>query len=95
MFSEDSPSSQRRDRGRQGSAIPQPESPRRLSPAVFQPPRDSIESNRSEDGLQGDNVAGKVRTNKSRAEDAAARQASAETAEAQRIQRNEHNDVVE
>lgn len=96
MFSEDPPSSQRLgDRGRQGSAMLQPESPRRLSPSVFQPPRDSMESNRSDDGLQGDNIVEKVHTSRLRVEDAAARQASAEAAEAQRIQLNEHNDIVE
>ena len=96
MFSEDSPAIQRAgDRGRQGSAVPQPEPPRRLSPAVFQPPRDSVESKRSEDGSRQDYATEKSRSTKLSAEDAAARQASAEAAEAQRIQRNEHANVVE
>ncbi|KAL8795254.1 MAG: hypothetical protein Q9195_002265 [Heterodermia aff. obscurata] len=96
MFSEDSSATQRvGDRGRQGSAVPQPESPRRLSPAVFQPPRDSVESKRSEDGSRQDHTAEKSHSSRMSAEDAAARQASAEAAEAQRIQRNEHADIVE
>ena len=72
----------------QVSSLP-PETPRRLSPAVFQPPRNSQEGGRpSEDSRP-------VRTPGLSAEDAAARQASAEAAEAQRIQRAEHKDVVE
>ena len=65
-----------------------PETPRRLSPAVFQPPRSSNESKTSGEELQ-------IRSPQFSAEDAAARQASAEVAEAYRIQRAEHNDVVE
>lgn len=97
MFSEDSSATQRAvDRGRQVSAAMPPEPPRRLSPAVFQPPRDSVESSSSEDGARQDSVAVKNNpANRLSAEDAAARQASAEAAEAQRIQRNEHADVVE
>ncbi|MCJ1403581.1 hypothetical protein MMC11_006804 [Xylographa trunciseda] len=65
-----------------------PETPRRLSPAIFQPPRRSNDLGRSTDEPQ-------VRTPRMSAADAAARQASAEAAEAHRIQRAEHNDVVE
>ena len=65
-----------------------PETPRRLSPAVFQPPRGSNDLRRSTDEPR-------ARTPRMNAEDAAARQASAEAAEAQRIRRAEHNDVVE
>ena len=96
MFSEDPPNSQRLgDRGRQGSAMLHAEPPRRLSPAVFQPPRRSMDSTRSEDGLPGDTVIDKGTTGQLRIEDAAARQASAEVAEAQRIQLSEHSNVVE
>ena len=64
-----------------------PDTPRRLSPAVFQPPRGSNDLRRSTDEPR-------VRTPRMSAEDAAARQASAEAAEAHRIQRVEHDDVV-
>ena len=66
-----------------------PETPRRLSPAVFQPPRISTEGDRSYD------EAHHARTQRLSAEDAAARQASAEAAEAHRIQKAEHQDIVE
>ncbi|MCJ1386368.1 hypothetical protein MMC17_009494 [Xylographa soralifera] len=65
-----------------------PDTPRRLSPAVFQPPRDSNDLRRSTDEPR-------ARTSWMSAEDAAARQASAEAAEAHRIQRAEHDNVVE
>ena len=67
-----------------------PETPRRLSPAVFQPPRNSSDGRNSHAAI--------LRTTQiptHTAEDAAARQASAEAIEAQRIQRAEHQDVVE
>ena len=64
-------------------------SPRRLSPAVFQPPRNSGEVDETEDLTQT------LRSAKLGAQDAAARQASAELAEAQRIHRAEHKDVAE
>ena len=96
MFSEDPPGIQRPgDSSRQGPMISETEPPRRLSPAVFQPPRDSMESNRSEDNVRNDKIIEKSHVNKVNNEDAAVRQASAEAAEAQRIQRNEHNNVVE
>jgi hypothetical protein len=66
-----------------------PETPRRLSPAVFQPPRSSSELRHSSEESRT------PRTPRFSAEDAAARQASAEAAEAHRIQRAEHNNVVE
>ena len=69
--------------------------PQRLSPAVFQPPRDSDEAGRSIEDSNSREETKQTLLRKSSAEDAAARQASAETAEAQRIQRAEHNDVVE
>lgn len=66
-----------------------PETPRRLSPAVFQPPRINNEGDRSYDEPY------RAQTPRLSAEDAAARQASAEAAEAHRIQNAEHQDVVE
>ena len=66
-----------------------PETPRRLSPALFQPPQ------ASEDGRPSDEEARSSRSPRIHIEDAAARQASAEAAEADRIQRAEHQDVVE
>ena len=96
MFSDDPSTAQRLgERGRQGSITLQSETPRRLSPAVFQPPRNSMDSNRSEDSPHEDNVVGKDHTYRPSDEDAAARQASAEAAEAQRIQQKEHHNVVE
>ena len=95
MFSEEAAMGRKpSDRGRPESAL-QPEPPRRLSPAVFQPPRDSGESWRSEEDPRHDHVPEQAQVHKISAEDAAARQASAEAAEAQRIQRNEHINVVE
>ncbi len=71
---------------------PQP-SPPRLSPAVFQPPRDSNETRRSHEGIRK-SEAGRRQTAGLSA-DQTARQASTETAEAQRLLRVEHNNVVE
>ena len=72
----------------QPTAAP-PETPRRLSPALFQPPKD-YQDNRGEDS--GSRIP---RSPRLKAEDAAARQASAEAAEAQRIHQAEHKDIVE
>lgn len=95
MFSDDPSTTQRlNDRGGQGPPMP-PEPPRRLSPALFQPPRDDDEPRRSQDDLRQSSVTEHSQHRRLSAEDAAARQASAEAAEAQRIQRNEHIDVVE
>ena len=85
---------------------PGSQSPTRLSPALFQPPRRSEDANGTTErpsmrsakepatvsktsDLDGDS-AGKLS-----AEDAASRQASAEAAEAQRLQRAEHQNIVE
>lgn len=89
IFSEDGGSMQSSGglRAQELSAHP-PETPRRLSPAVFQPPRSSTE-------LISSGEESRVRSPRYSAEDAAARQASAEAAEAHRIQRAEHDDVVE
>jgi hypothetical protein len=82
---------------------PQPGvAPPRLTPNVYQPPRASSEEGRR----SGDERSGPIRhgsgasakknlTRVLDAQDAAARQASAEDAEARRIQRKEHNNVVE
>ncbi|KAL8854616.1 MAG: hypothetical protein Q9221_000651 [Calogaya cf. arnoldii] len=91
MFSDDGPSSQHsasRNHVEQPS-LPPSSAPLRLSPAVFQPPRRSMEEAQP---AQGPKPSPPLRMS---AEDAAARQASAEAAEAHRIQRNEHHDVVE
>ena len=73
----------------------QPNPPQRLSPAVFQPPRNSNDMIRPSEESR---VVGKPSQSPEStlsAEEAAARQASAEYAQAQRIERAEHQDVVE
>jgi len=92
MFSEDTQNLQQRHQP--GPAFP-PESSPRLSPAVFQPPRNSNEARRSTEETASANVTSQNQERKLNAEDAAARQASAEAAEAHRIQRAEHQDIVE
>ena len=68
------------------------ETQRRLSPAVFQPPRNTSQQGRA----SFDGIDGQMSNNPGFAtSEAAARQASAEAAEARRIQRAEHRDVVE
>ncbi|KAL9124163.1 MAG: hypothetical protein Q9217_006482 [Psora testacea] len=78
----------------QGPAAP-PQPPRRLSPAVFQPPRHSDDLEPSDDEIRISAQASHGPSERAKAEDAAARQASAEAAEAQRIQGAEHHNVVE
>ena len=68
-------------------------SPTRLSPAVFHPPRNSNEIRRSQDRPREADGGGRQSVGLS--VDDAARQASVEAAEAQRLQRVEHNNVVE
>ncbi|EAW10675.1 guanine nucleotide exchange factor VPS9 [Aspergillus clavatus NRRL 1] len=85
MFSDEPDSPQ--DRPPQPVATPQPGAPPRLSPNVYQPPRSSSEGPRNAAQPQLAKVLD--------AQDAAARQASAEDAEARKIQRAEHNNVVE
>jgi hypothetical protein len=92
MFSEDTPVLQQR---LQPGTPHQSDSPARLSPAVFQPPRNNNEARRSTEETTSTNIGGQNHERKFNAEDAAARQASAEAAEAQRMQRAEHCDVVE
>ena len=68
---------------------PQPGQTPRLSPSIFQPPRQS-------DGSDEGNGRPRIDPVKSfDVQEAAARQASAEAAEARRIQRAEHRTVVE
>ncbi|KAI4101925.1 MAG: hypothetical protein LQ339_004815 [Xanthoria mediterranea] len=91
MFSDDASSNQysgSRNQVEQPS-LPPSSAPLRLSPAVFQPPRNSMEEVQPP---AGPNQSPPLRMS---AENAAARQASAEAAEAQRIERNEHRDVVD
>lgn len=76
----------------QSGPLPPSNQPR-LSPAVFQPPRDSNEARPSDEASRS--AANLNPERRLSAEDAAARQASAEAAEAQRIQRAEHRTVVE
>ena len=77
-------------------ATPQPGTASRLSPAMFQPPRTSDEGREPSDEHPRRTPAPEHNElDRFNAEDAAARQASAEVAEAQRIQRVEHDNVVE
>ena len=95
MFSDD-PSNPQQSGARAQPGPPfQPDSPQRLSPAIFQPPRNSNDVLRpSEDSKMVEESNQRCET-KLGAEDAAAHQASAESAEAQRIERAEHQNVVE
>ena len=77
----------------QSGPLPPSSSQPRLSPAVFQPPRDGNEARQSDEASRS--AANSNPERRLSAEDAAARQASAEAAEAQRIQRAEHRTVVE
>lgn len=92
MFSEERPTTQHPDATSPFPPEPQP-SPPRLSPAVFQPPRDSNETRRSHEGSR-ESEAGRRQTGRLSPGEAA-RQVSAETAGAQRLLRVEHNNVVE
>lgn len=76
-------------------STPQPGSTPRLSPTVFQTPRNSGEARRLSERPGEGEGASRPEISKLDAEEAAARQASAEAAEARRIQRAEHKDVVE
>lgn len=92
MFSEDAPKIPNPGNKSVPELTPQPPPPPpRLSPAVFQPPQNSNYMRRSFDESSGS----EKREQRQSAGDAAARQASAESAEAHRIQRAEHDDVVE
>lgn len=94
MFSEDAPKIPNSDTKSVLELTPRPPPPR-LSPAVFQPPRNSNDMRRSFEDSSGNDKREQHQANKLTVGDVAARQASAEAAEAQRIQRVEHDDVVE
>jgi hypothetical protein len=87
IFSEDTGSGKSPGKRAERISSHPPETPRRLSPAVFQPPQKG-----SEDGYPLDESRAARQLNM---ENAASRQASAEAAEAHRIQQAEHEDVVE
>ncbi|KAL4920258.1 hypothetical protein BDW62DRAFT_14226 [Aspergillus aurantiobrunneus] len=87
IFSDESDSPQ--------DTTPQPGTSRRLTPNVYQPPRVSGEELRRSDEKARPRAAQPSPSRKLDVQDAAARQASAEDAEARRIQRAEHNNVVE
>lgn len=92
MFSDDPSNPQPSStRIQPGSAV-QSHQAQRLSPAVFQPPRNSNDMIRPS---EEPGAVEKPVQSRANVEDAAARQASAESAEAQRIQQAEHQDVVE
>ena len=95
MFSDD-PSSppQSGARAQPGPAF-QPNPPQRLSPAVFQPPRNSNDMIRPNEESRVVGKSSQSRESTLSAEEAAARQASAECAQAQQIERAGHQDVVE
>ncbi|MCJ1469396.1 hypothetical protein MMC07_008029 [Pseudocyphellaria aurata] len=95
MFSEDAPKIQNPGNKSVPELSPQPPPPPpRLSPAVFQPPRNNYHM-RSFDESSGSEEREQRQTNTIPAGDVAARQASAEAAEARQIQRAEQDDVVE
>ncbi|KAL4910692.1 hypothetical protein BDW74DRAFT_164541 [Aspergillus multicolor] len=87
MFSDETESPQ--------DATPRPEISRRLTPNVYQPPRASGEEARRSSERSRPRTAQPSPSRRIDAQDAAARQASAEDAQARRIQRAEHNNVVE
>ncbi|KAL8950691.1 MAG: hypothetical protein Q9222_003277 [Ikaeria aurantiellina] len=89
MFSEETSSRETLGPSNQSHQPPQLDMPLRLSPAVFQPPRNSLDESRPQRD-PSPNHARQMTT-----EAAAARQASVEAAEAHRVQRIEHQDVVE
>lgn len=89
IFSEDVPKLQSLGQSGLPDTNSQPISSPRLSPAVFQPPRNSNELSRPLDSLRGSEE------NRLTADANSARQASAEAAEAERIQRAEYEDVIE
>ena len=95
MFSDD-PSNPQQSGSRAEPGPPfRPDSPQRLSPALFQPPRKSNDVNRASEESKMVEESHQRSETELGAEDAAAHQASAESAEAQRIERAEHQNVVE
>ncbi|PGH17173.1 hypothetical protein AJ79_01311 [Helicocarpus griseus UAMH5409] len=73
----------------------QPVAQQRLSPAGLFNPQQTSEGRRSTERQRGRQDIAPQQLNRIDAQEAAARQASAEAAEARRIQRAEHNNVVE
>ena len=92
MFSEESGNMSQSSN--QGLAVPQ-DSPMRLSPTIFQPPRRSDDMERPGDETNPSSQTNARHIRMFEAENAAAHQASAEAAHARRIQRAEHYNVVE
>lgn len=95
IFSEDVPRLQSLGRSGLPDTNSQPISSPGLSPAVFQPPRNSNELSRPLESLRGSEDIRYGQENRLTADANSARQASAESAEAERIQRTEHEDVIE
>lgn len=95
IFSEDAPKIQNSVNKPAPELTPQPSPTPRLSPAVFQPPRNYDDIRRSSEDSRVSEKCDPRQANRLIVGDAAARQASAEAAEAQRIQRVEHDNVVE
>ena len=95
IFSEDPSNLQQSETRAQQESAFQSNLPQRLSPAVFQPPRNSSDSVRASEKPRVVENSSQSHGVKLNAEDAAVRQASAESAEAQQIQLIEHQDVVE
>ena len=95
MFSDDPSNPQQSGSRAQPGPLFQPDSPQRLSPAVFQPPRNSNDVLGPSEELKMIEESNQRCETKLGAEDVAAHQASAESAEAQRIERAEHQNVVE
>ena len=95
IFSDDPSNLQQQEiRAHSGHGF-QSNSRQRLSPAVFQPPQNSNDMIKPGEEPRADENSRQSRDKHLSADDAAARQASAESAENQRIQRAEHQDVVE
>ncbi|KAL4977498.1 hypothetical protein BDW66DRAFT_132449 [Aspergillus desertorum] len=88
MFSDESESAPQ-------DTTPHPGMTRRLTPDVYQPPRVSGEEVRRSGERSRPRTAQPSPSRMLDAQDAAARQASAEDAQARRIQRAEHNNVVD
>lgn len=95
IFSEDGPKFQNLGQSYLPDTNTQPVRAPRLSPAVFQPPRNSNDLSRPLESLRGSEDIRHGEENRLAADANAARQASAEAAEAERIQRAEHEDVIE
>lgn len=95
IFSEDVPKLQNLGQSVSPDTNSQPVPSPRLSPAVFQPPRNSNDLSRPLESLRGSEDVRYGQENRLTANANAARQASAEAAEAERIQRVEHEDVIE